>query len=511
MTEHFKFPRNESRENGSASPVYMTVPQITRWQAPPGRTALLPAVVEHGVLFDQWPTQRGLSAPALERCRNSHSDDRIRGPDSDRQAQHSEALSHLQEWLTFGLLESVLQREVRHEPYLKEVQMENNHDDGLGLDNSKPPLYFSTEQLLDDLAVFHEGSSHSGMEAGGAKGIQLALNSLLSFRRTHQRLRQWGQALLGPVRTEEPNSSAFTTWELYLRLGCLLTLSTLVADVILDVIFQHCGSERTTVGGLRTLPPAWVLDKHYQEMRIEGGWCPFALEKLSVRVSYSALFRLWYTRDTSRRDYRHKECTPHECQENRNSDCIERQHTEGCYISDNLVKPRLTEIKGAIEAQQIPLIELVMADDSPTPQTILKVVAASPKTPYIAVSHIWSQGRGSSTEDGLPRCQLMQIRKVLNRVVNPSSEQPLRFWMDSLCIPRDPGLRKTSITMMADIYRSAEIVVVVDEDLLQHSFSSSSSWTNMLTRIVLSPWMQRLWTFQEGVLAKRLAWVFEDR
>jgi hypothetical protein len=92
--------------------------------------------------------------------------------------------------------------------------------------------------------------------------------------------------------------------------------------------------------------------------------------------------------------------------------------------------------------------------------------------------------------------------------------------MDTLCIPvadehmslsekgRYKSLRKKSIQMMRQIYHRAEAVLVFDADL-QRLTLNSTVYDNAMA-IYLSNWLHRLWTFQEGMLAKQLIFQLED-
>jgi len=89
--------------------------------------------------------------------------------------------------------------------------------------------------------------------------------------------------------------------------------------------------------------------------------------------------------------------------------------------------------------------------------------------------------------------------------------------MDTLCIPLGEKIgefipltdekkrgeyRSKSIANMRNIYRSAASVLVLDTGM--QGLSLSSSLPEKIMRIYLSSWVHRLWTFQEGILAKEL-------
>ncbi|PCH37220.1 hypothetical protein WOLCODRAFT_159523 [Wolfiporia cocos MD-104 SS10] len=83
------------------------------------------------------------------------------------------------------------------------------------------------------------------------------------------------------------------------------------------------------------------------------------------------------------------------------------------------------------------------------------------------------------------------------------------FWMDSLCVPRQKDMRRKAIGLMVQTYRDAEIVLVIDAGI--RSFSVNSSTEEKLLRVLMSEWMQRLWTLQETILSCKLVFEFAER
>ncbi len=61
---------------------------------------------------------------------------------------------------------------------------------------------------------------------------------------------------------------------------------------------------------------------------------------------------------------------------------------------------------------------------------------------------------------------------------------------------------------MAETYRNADAVLVIDSGI--RSCSLSAPLEERLLHIISSGWMQRLWTLQEGLLARKLIFEFAD-
>jgi hypothetical protein len=121
--------------------------------------------------------------------------------------------------------------------------------------------------------------------------------------------------------------------------------------------------------------------------------------------------------------------------------------------------------------------------------------------PYVAISHVWADGLGSTTEEGLPLCQIKRLSAITRELVPDGA-----FWIDSLCVPAVRDMRNRAIGLMAQTYKDAAVVLVIDSGI--RSTSISASREEKLLRVLSSGWMQRLWTLQEGLLANRLVFEF---
>ncbi|THU76391.1 hypothetical protein K435DRAFT_619067, partial [Dendrothele bispora CBS 962.96] len=151
-------------------------------------------------------------------------------------------------------------------------------------------------------------------------------------------------------------------------------------------------------------------------------------------------------------------------------------------------------IMALLEQSEIPVI--MISDSGIT-------VRSASFGPYVAISHVWADGLGSTTEKGLPVCQVKRIASLVSRLI-PSGA----FWIDSLCVPELRRLRKKAIRMMAQTYRQAHTVLVIDAGII--ACPPSMPATEKLLRIKTSGWMQRLWTLQEGMLARKLVFQISD-
>ncbi|KAF6831909.1 het domain-containing protein [Colletotrichum musicola] len=156
-----------------------------------------------------------------------------------------------------------------------------------------------------------------------------------------------------------------------------------------------------------------------------------------------------------------------------------------------------------------------------------------PRSHYVALSHVWSEGMGNPAGNALPFCQVGYVQ-YWSRMAYQLAEEKMRdgeggpeqeelgggvtmlkntrdvqvfLWIDTLCCPATPGRGKDlCLSRMRAIYSNASAVLVKSSVLSAESVADIARDTeggvmDVAARIYLSPWMRRMWTLQEGVLA----------
>ena len=232
------------------------------------------------------------------------------------------------------------------------------------------------------------------------------------------------------------------------------------------------------------------------------GWCPFLLKYCEANSHVSVLDWL----DGSERHNTsggHADCTGSACVRNNiDTETYRMQHLrDDCQCS--IVKPDFDSVIDAIDHDQIPVFEINGEPDSIS----LTVSSRSSALPgdYVAISHVWVDGLGSTTEAGIFACQARRLGDLVARLSNQSGT-PL--WMDSVCIPGSREHRQKSIGLLRNIYRNAAQVLVVDKTIQQCQEDIAAE--DLAWSIVCSPWMQRLWTYQESYLAAKTVLALSD-
>jgi hypothetical protein len=142
-----------------------------------------------------------------------------------------------------------------------------------------------------------------------------------------------------------------------------------------------------------------------------------------------------------------------------------------------------------------------------------EILPASPNIKYVAYSHVWSDGRGNANGNGLFPCTWQQLQDDAQKCQEKDSgdrsiplEEMVPFWIDTFCVPRGSGqrvaeLRSKAISMMPEIYRGADVVLVLDSAL---ESAGDMGILEFGMRVKFSGWSRRVWTLHEGAVAQNL-------
>lgn len=139
----------------------------------------------------------------------------------------------------------------------------------------------------------------------------------------------------------------------------------------------------------------------------------------------------------------------------------------------------------------------------------LSVVECTEGVPYIAVSHVWSDGMGNEASNALPECQIKRLYRLL-RYFETDNSVPIVLWMDTLCCPvsKERG-RNAAISFMQRTYQNSSATLVLDASLESVNISGLDD-LEILVRIAICPWKRRLWTLQEANLPNKVYFQFKD-
>ena len=329
--------------------------------------------------------------------------------------------------------------------------------------------------------------------------------------------------------------------------GGLLHLSVLLLGEALrggrhTVYRDRKTREPSTIGGGAFSD--WGSYRLLDRLLLNSGWCPFEVETWRSRGENST--RLYFSNLIGAREPgNHAECTKLECKLN----AIDKNAYNTLHIDESCqcvhcysVPPPgredivvLGESAATIFGKgHIPLVVVsgpheheILTTTSSEKQGLLAWIShmykntrgdahttwlvknsdAKPRVRYVAISHVWRGGLGNPHQNSLPRCQLARIQALVNGLYSEDLH-PVPFWIDTLCVPLEQSLRNLAIKQTKSVYQEADKVLVLDSALRLVSLPSSP--VESLLRIACSSWMQRLWTFQEGILAFQLVFQFLD-
>ncbi|KAJ4300844.1 hypothetical protein N0V90_002932 [Kalmusia sp. IMI 367209] len=216
----------------------------------------------------------------------------------------------------------------------------------------------------------------------------------------------------------------------------------------------------------------------------------------------------------------HYNCTDHSCEAKVGDGTYETKHDPDCQEDDYEPEPKFLghvfpdygknpstvreSIMHTMDAGQLPVLRYDverkgLVTYGHEKQSYSEDASKTP--PFVAISHVWADGKGNPFDNSLPYCQLEKIQKT-------------SFWMDTLCCivgvdDESKSYKKKSIQSMRDIYGESVAVLIIDPWLM--SISSSASVSEICYRIYASGWSRRLWTHQEGFLARDVYYQIKDK
>ncbi len=178
------------------------------------------------------------------------------------------------------------------------------------------------------------------------------------------------------------------------------------AVTVLRRVFSGAQTQNIPFSWTFLLPPGF---DHMTKIMLSNGWCPFTIGILAddmCALSY-AITRKPYIRDAVEG---HHKCTMTSCVVNTIdiSSYSNRHAMEGCTCAYS--KPSLERVVDSLENRKIPVVHQL------EPNGGLSSSDGS-KTPYIAISHVWADGLGSTTEVGLPTCQINRLASITRRLI----------------------------------------------------------------------------------------------
>ncbi|KAG0561114.1 hypothetical protein KC19_9G038400 [Ceratodon purpureus] len=248
------------------------------------------------------------------------------------------------------------------------------------------------------------------------------------------------------------------------------------------------------------------------------GWCPSSITRVSKQHGPSIAQLHYYCHlpvPQGAKDHSH--CTSDSCLTLRIDPSI--YHTVHTSVSCDC--PELTldveKIGEILGSKRLPLIEVSPNGEPAHANIILREDDGN--VGFVAISHVWADGLGNVRNNALPACSLQEISRLVNELPRSSlqqSEHCIPFWIDSVCVPVEPiHLKQLALNYLRHPYVNAEHVLVLDEYLrsadVPKDCDGDYDVLEIMARVSCGNWSTRLWTMQEGRLAKRIWFQFKDK
>ena len=257
----------------------------------------------------------------------------------------------------------------------------------------------------------------------------------------------------------------------------------------------------------------FVRDFYTEEMKavmVAAGWCPNDIKRMTDKFLTTQLLYFFSKMKKLPGIANHRDCTESVCRTH--SVSLSQHRTRHCETCANENKCEYVSIDyrpvvDILRSGALPLLRITPKQNNPSKVAVHLSSSGTDATSYVAISHVWADGLGSSSANSLPQCQLAR----LGRMLDPFAEADARplVWLDTLCCPVNPEAKRLALLQMRRTYAEANKTLILDSSL--YNFDSQNlSVAEIHARFLTSGWMRRLWTLQEGALASDLWVQFKD-
>lgn len=278
----------------------------------------------------------------------------------------------------------------------------------------------------------------------------------------------------------------------------------------------------------------------------EKGWCPFDADRVDKTTTSATLLYYLAHLPPPRPETDHSLCTKDVCTSMTIDPSYRTRHApQDCQCTSEFCDTR--NVVNALQGDEIPLIQEVIqlemlqwpAKESDDPNAVrfieatdvepkFRIIESGKGRDFVAISHVWAEGLGNPNGNSLPSCALKWISKTVDRFkfgggeqsdgeqrerpIEEASQGKTPFWLDTICVPVSPPEMWTkAMNRLRKPYQDAALVLVLDSYLYTQDAREIDA-LEMWARVLCCSWSRRLWTFQEGRLAKpgRLWVLFKD-
>ncbi|GAB1319240.1 hypothetical protein MFIFM68171_09450 [Madurella fahalii] len=206
-------------------------------------------------------------------------------------------------------------------------------------------------------------------------------------------------------------------------------------------------------------------------------------------------------------ELRHKDhnlCTPSKCQwAQMDSTGVKQLHK--CKLADEEETKNAAVQKKEPHQLEFPveLLETALEMGKSTAWLCKSTALSGPNDPYIAISHVWSDGTGVGVKNAgtVNKCLFNFFESIAKKLGCKA------IWWDAISIPKEPKARSKALNKMHGNYANAQYTVVHDRYLLKFPWKEDGS---PCLALVLSTWFTRGWTALELFMSKKVRVLFKD-
>lgn len=187
----------------------------------------------------------------------------------------------------------------------------------------------------------------------------------------------------------------------------------------------------------------------------------------------------------------HDQCTFDFCEHSRLDFTGVPQRHESC-----------TENQCATKRFDTLVLEKAIEAGMPTAWKLAETSVIEPPQPYMAISHVWSDGTGAGAwpPGQVNQCLYDFFKKIAEQF------QCEGIWWDTVCIPIGKAARSKAIVNIHRNYEDARITLVHD------GFLRNWEWVSpeiACFAIIISPWFSRGWTALELAKSRKVKVIFK--
>ncbi|KAI1080626.1 hypothetical protein F5B20DRAFT_579873 [Whalleya microplaca] len=260
----------------------------------------------------------------------------------------------------------------------------------------------------------------------------------------------------------------------------------------------------------------WGASRLLKRHLLDNGWCPMDVERSMTDMGIDGHYYLSQMKRPESH-ISHAGCTVAECRaRNVDKETYRQKHVRETNDCGGAVKADVVSVIQTINLEgHIPVFRWNSREKRLEMESSRMIRRGVSDPPFVTISHVWSDRMGNLTENSLLECQLDRIQNAVLAVAKSGKvkgRSPRHFWLDTLCVPvgvENRKVRREAIRKMADTYKAASAVLVLSSTL--EAVSTTDSEEEISLAVYLANWNRRLWTTQEGMLAKVIMLQFADK